>query len=140
MRTVSFSLLRDIAAVVIAAVACPAALFGGSMIGCVGQGFQADCAMNAAFISPVLLLAAGILTGLVTRGWTGLLLTFVGTLIGMTAILVLSFGVSTPVPLDPVSGLIATTWFFAPESIGYGMGRLVWRLVATRDGGGNPAG
>ena len=140
MRTVSFSLLRDGAAVVIVVIACPAALFGGSLIGCFGQGFQADCAMNAAFISPVLLLAAGMLAGLVTRGWTGLMLTFVGTLIGMTAILVLSFGVSTPVPLDPISGLIATAWFFAPVSVGYGVGRLVWRLIATRDGGSNAPG
>ncbi len=131
-----YSLLRDLIALVVVAVACPAALFGGSMLGCVGQGFDASCALNAIVISPVLLLASGLVAGLVTRGWTGLLIVFVGTAIGMAAILLLSFGIGEPVPVDPISGVLATAWFFAPVAIGYGAGRLTWRLFATRGPGG----
>ncbi len=137
MESTRYSVLRDLIAAVIVAVACPVALFGGSMAGCVGQGFNSDCALNAIFISPVVLLAAGIAAGLVTRGWTGLLILFVATVIGMTAILALSFAVGRSVPVDPISGVIATIWFFAPVSIGYGMGRLIWRLLATRGEGGS---
>ncbi len=129
-----YSLLRDIVALVAVAVACPAALYGGSMVGCVGQGFDASCALNAIFISPILLLAAGGIAGLISRGWTGLLIAFVGTVIGMTSILVLSFGLGEPVPLDPISGVLATIWFFAPVAIGYGIGRLLWHLFERRDG------
>lgn len=128
------SLLRDLTALILIAVACPIALFGGSMLGCVGQGFNTACAMNAIAVSPVLLLAAGAGAGLITRGWTGLLVVVTGTLIGMTAILVLSFGVDDPVPVDPVSGVIAMAWFLAPVSIGYGIGRLLWHLMDTREG------
>jgi hypothetical protein len=127
-----YSLLRDIVALVAVAVACPAALYGGSMVGCVGQGFDASCALNAIFISPILLLAAGGIAGVISRGWTGLLIVFVGTVIGMTSILVLSFGLGEPVPLDPISGVLATIWFFAPVSIGYGIGRLLWHLFTQR--------
>jgi hypothetical protein len=127
-----YSLFRDAIALVVVALACPVALFGGSMLGCVGQGFDPSCALNAIYISPVLLIAAGIAAGLASRGWTGLLITFVGTVIGMSAILVLSFGIGEPVPVDPISGVIATIWFFAPIAIGYGAGRLVWHLFATR--------
>ena len=135
------SQLRDLIAVVIAAVACPVAVFGGTNLGCVGQGFSSQCAMSAILISPLMLLAAGIATGIVTRGWTGLLLVFTGTVIGMTSILVLSFIAGRPVPVDPISGAIATVWFSAPISIGYGIGRVIERLFATRgDPGGGPRG
>lgn len=136
MDSTSYSRLRDLIAVVIAAVGCPVAVFGGTNLGCVGQTFGSDCAMSAIVISPLVLLAAGIATGVVTRGWTGLFLVFVGCVIGMTAILVLSFTAGRPVPVDPISGVIATVWFFAPLSIGYGIGRVVMGLFATRDGGG----
>jgi hypothetical protein len=88
----------------------------------------------------VLLLAAGVIAGLASRGWTGLLITFIGTVIGMSTILVLSFGIGDPVPVDPISGVIATVWFFAPVAIGYGAGRLLWRLFETRsaDDPGSP--
>jgi hypothetical protein len=133
-------MLRDALALVLVAVACPVALFGGSMLGCVGQGFDPSCALNAIVISPVLLLAAGVIAGLASRGWTGLLITFIGTVIGMSTILVLSFGIGDPVPVDPISGVIATVWFFAPVAIGYGAGRLLWRLFETRsaDDPGSP--
>ena len=136
MDATRFSGLRDLIAVIIAALACPVAVFGGTNLGCVGQGFSSDCAMAAVAISPIMLLAAGVVTGVVTRGWTGLLMVFVGTVIGMTAILVLSFGLGDPVPLDPIAGFIATVWFFGPLAIGYGMGRVIVRLVETRGPGG----
>ena len=141
MNADRYSRLRDFLAIVIAAVACPVAVFGGSLLGCVGNGggFVSSCAMNAAYIAPLLLIAAGMLAGLVTRGWTGLLMVFVGTVIGMVAILVLSFGVGEMVPLDPISGVIATIWFTAPITIGYAIGRVTWHLYrgpGDGDGGG----
>ena len=136
LNTDRHDLLRDLIAFVVVAVACPVALFGGSMLGCVGQGFNAACATSAIAISPVILLAGGVVAGLVTRGWTGLFVGFLGNLGGMTAILLLSFGVNDPVPLDPISGLIATLWFGFPSLTGYGIGRLIWRLVARRGGAG----
>ncbi len=132
MESIRYSQLRDLIAMVIVAVACPLAVFGGANLGCVGQGFNGDCAMAAVIISPILLLIGGGAAGLVTRGWTGLLLVLIGVLIGMVAILVLSFGVGRLVPLDPISGIIATIWFGAPVTIGYGMGRVLSRLFETR--------
>ena len=126
------SVLRDFIAVVIAAVACPVSVFGGMNLGCVGQAFTSECAMSTIVVSPIILLAAGVVSGVVTRGWTGFLLVFIGTVIGMTSILVLSTLGGTPVPLDPISGFIATIWFFAPIAVGFGFGRLVARLWASR--------
>jgi len=132
-----FSQLRDLAALVIAAVACPLAVFGGTNLGCVGK-VSSECAMSAILVSPLLLLAAGVATGFVTRGWTGLLIVFVGCIVGMAAILALSFGAGRPVPLDPISGVIATAWFLAPLSAGYGIGRAILRLAAMIGRGGSP--
>ena len=130
---VRYSLLRDVAALVLVAVACPIAVFGGSAAGCIGAGgFQASCALNGVWIAPLMLLVAGFVAGLVTRGWTGLLIVFVGTVIGMVSILFLSFAVGRPVPVDPISGAIATVWFLAPIVIGYGAARLVRRLAGPR--------
>jgi hypothetical protein len=133
------SLPRDLVATLIVAIACPVALFGGSMVGCVGQGFNATCALSAVFISPIVLFAAGLVAGLVTRGWVGLLLMWVGVAIGMTALLVLTYAVDRPVPLDPISGFIATVWFLTPVVIGYGLARLLAWLFRARDpvGGGS---
>lgn len=131
-----YSVLRDLIAFLIVAVACPVALFGGSLLGCVGQGFTAACATSAIAISPVILLLAGMVAGSVTRGWTGLLVGFLGNIAGMSAILVMSFGVGEPVPLDPISGIIATAWFGFPSLTGYGIGRLIWRLVGLRGSAG----
>ena len=130
---VRFSLLRDVLALVIVAVACPVAVFGGSAAGCIGQGgFQAECALNGVWIAPLLLFAAGVVAGLVTRGWTGLLIVGVGTVIGMVSILLLSFAVGRPVPVDPISGFIATVWFLGPIVVGYAAGRIAWRLLGPK--------
>jgi len=131
-----YSLPRDIIAFVIIVLACPFAVFGGSAAGCIGSGgFQADCALNGVFIAPILLVVAGIVAGLVTRGWTGLLIVLVATVVGMFSILLLSFVVGRPVPVDPVSGFIATVWFTAPIVLGYGIGRVIAHVLATRTGG-----
>lgn len=140
MTSVPHSLLRDVAAAVIIAIACPIALFGGSMVGCLGQEFNADCAMTVAYISPVMLIAAGFVAGLVTRGWTGMMLVLIGLVIGLTVILMLSFSLSRPVNVDPISGLFAAVWFLAPITIGYGLGRLVSHLTESRDESGSTGG
>ena len=129
MASDRFSLLRDITAFLIVAAACPIALFGGSMLGCIGQGFNAQCATSAIGISPVILMLAGAAAGFISRGWTGLLIGFLGNLAGMVFILVLSFGVDDPVPLDPISGIIAMVWFGFPSLAGYGIGYVIWRLA-----------
>jgi hypothetical protein len=126
--------LRDVIAYVVVAVACPLALFFGSMADCLVQGFEPKCAQNAIGIAPLLLFLSGVVAGLVTRGWTGLLFGFLGTITGMVVILGLSFGVSEPVPLDPFSGIIATIWFGVPTVTGYGVGRLTSRLLERRRG------
>jgi hypothetical protein len=121
--------LRDLAAVAVVVVACPVALFGGSMVGCVGQGFSSACALNAILISPILLLLAGVVAGLLTRGLVGLLLVMGGVILGMTSIPVLTAFVGRPVPVDPISGFIATVWFMFPVLVGYVGARLVIALV-----------
>ena len=127
-----FVWLRDVVAYIIVAVACPLALFFGSMADCLVQGFEPKCAQAAIGIAPLLLFLSGVVAGLVTRGWTGLLFGFLGTITGMVVILGLSFGVRDPVPLDPFSGIIATIWFGLPTVTGYGVGRLVSRLIERR--------
>jgi hypothetical protein len=136
MNEVRYSLLRDILAFVIVAIACPVAVFGGSAAGCIGSGgFEFECALNGVWIAPLMLFASGLVAGLVTRGWTGLLIVFLGTVAGMTSILFLSYAVGRPVPVDLFSGVVATIWFLGPIVIGYGVGRVIIRLLATRTDG-----
>ena len=126
---VPYSLLRDAIALILIAMACPVAVFGGSAAGCIGSGgFEAECALKGVFIAPMILAAAGLVAGFVTRGWTGLLIVLVGTIVGMFSILVLSFLVGRPVPVDPVSAFIATVWFLAPVMVGYGVARVIWSV------------
>jgi hypothetical protein len=124
--------LRDLIAFLVVVSSYPIALFGGKMLACVAQGFSARCATSAIAISPVILLASGVVAGLVTCGWTGLLVGFVGNLVGISLVLVLSFGIGQAVPLDPVSGLMAMVWFAFPSLAGYGIGRLVAKRRARR--------
>ena len=128
--------LRDTLALVTVAVACPLAVLAQWFIGCVGQGVDARCATNAVVISPLLLVLAGVLAGWATSGWTGLLLSYVGGVIGMTSILALAWVIGREVPFDPISGVIATFWFMMPVTIGYGLARIGARVFATRNTGG----
>lgn len=136
METDRYTVLRDWIALAIVAIACPASLLGGSLLSCVGQGgLTADCAIRAITVTPFVLFLAGVAAGVITRGWTGLFAIFIGTVLGMTAILFLSFADGRPVPVDIFSGAIATVWFFGPIVIGYGVGRAgmrVWRILRER--------
>ena len=143
VKTPSHSVLRDWLALVIVALACPLAVFGGTNIGCVGQSFSGSCITVAVVISPMLLVVAGIVAGVVTRGWTGLLIVAIGTVIGMMGILALSSVAGRPVPIDWFSGVVATAWFMGPLIIGYGIARFVARLRGRRreeaEDGGAPS-
>jgi hypothetical protein len=130
------SMVRDAVALVIVAVACPLAVLFQWLVGCSGQGINARCATDAVLISPALLVVAGVLAGIATRGWTGLLVAFVGGAIGMTSILLLAGAFGRSVPLDPISGVIATFWFMTPVTLGYGGCRLAWHVNEWRKGSG----
>ncbi len=133
MKTPIPSFARDLTALVVALLACPISVFGGANLGCVGQaGFTGGCATTMVFMSPLILIVGGIIAGAVTRGWTGLLATMVGVVLGMFAILILSNFAGRPVPPDIFTGVIATVWFSVPMVIGYGIGRVLVRLFETR--------
>jgi hypothetical protein len=128
-------LIRNIAAVAVIAVACPAALGAVAMLGCAtSRGLNATCAMDGIFVSPFLLLGAGVVAALLVTGRAGLLaglfVLWAGVAIGMTAILAFAYIVGNLVPIDPVAAFIAWVWFIAPTALGYGIGRGVVRLLA----------
>lgn len=132
------SVLRDWIALAIIMVTVPLSVFGGSNISCVGQGLNQTCAPQAVFLSPLSLVIAGFVTGLITRGWTGLFVVGVGQIAGQVIIVGLSYAAGRPVPIDLFSGLVATIFFGAPIAIGYGLARLGSRALAalrTRSGG-----
>ena len=131
-------LMRRLAALVIVAVACPVALFGGALLGCAAQGFSASCAIDGVLVSPVLLFFAGLGASLATRGWVGLSFVILGVLVGMASIPIVASVAGNPVPIDPVQGVIATIWFMPPVLIGYGAGRGVARLRARSGGAEGP--
>jgi hypothetical protein len=139
-----YELARDIAAIVLVAIACPVALFGGALAGCAADGFSDGCAINGVAFAPLMLVAAGSLAGLLTRGWFGYAILFFGVVVGMFAILILTtVGGSDPVPMDPITAIIATLWFLAPTSIGYVVGRgavFGADLLRRRRGDGQNAG
>jgi hypothetical protein len=122
-------LMRDVIAFLVVVLACPVAVWGGSMLGCVGQpGRFTACAMNAFFIGPPMLMVAGFIAGTSSRGWTGLFITGLATLLGMLSILLLAMAVGRPVPIDWFSAVVSTMWFAGPIVIGYGVARLVARI------------
>ena len=133
MKVPAHPLMRDIIALVVAALACPISVFGGANLGCVGRAsFEGDCASTMVGVSPLILIGAGIIAGVSSRGWTGLFVTLVGVATGMFVILAISNVVGRPVPPDLFTGVVATIWFSVPTMIGYGIGRVVNRLLATR--------
>ncbi len=122
---------RDLAAVSFVAAACPAALFGGELLGCLLDASSPSCALDGLFLSPFLLVGAGLVAGTLLHGWRGLALLALGVILGMVALLVVSLVVGSLVPIDPVQGVIATIWFLAPTSTGYALGRAVARLAGA---------
>jgi hypothetical protein len=126
------TMLRDLVAFLVVAAACPIAMYPLTTIGCAGEGITFSCAMSVVYISPVVLVAAGVIAGLVTYGWTGLLIGFLANLAGMVLILVLTYGAGDPVPLDPFIGILAMGWFGLPSLTGYGATRAAFRLREMR--------
>ena len=141
MSTGSRTAVRDLAAIILVAVACPAALFGstllgGAILGCAADGLTPECALNGILISPFLLLAAGFLAGFLTGGWPGLGFVSFGLIAGLVAIPLLTAAAGNPVPVDPFSGFLALFFFGPPVVLGYGAARGVARLIARRRSGG----
>ena len=132
------TLVRRLAALLIVAIACPVALFGGALLGCATRGLSASCAIDGILVSPVLLVGAGLGTSLLASGRTGLGFVLLGVLVGMVAIPVVASVAGNPVPIDPVQGVIATIWFTPPVLIGHGVGRGLARLRARSRGTGRP--
>lgn len=133
----SRAMAGDMAALLLVAVACPAALFGGAMLGCAAQGLTTSCAMTGILISPPLLVGAGAVAGILTRGWPGLGFVTFGVFLGMLGIPIVASAAGNPVPIDPAQGVIAMIWFLPPVALGYGIARGVARLVArSRSPGG----
>lgn len=129
-------IVRDVLAIIVAALACPIALFGGALLGCATQGFDATCAMSGILISPPILIGAGLFAAALTRGLWGYAWVFIGVLVGMVLIFVLTYLGGTLLPVDPISGTIATLWFLAPVTIGYLLGRgAAWFIRAWRAAG-----
>lgn len=131
MQTARTPAARNVAAVAIIAAGCPAALFGGALIGCASQGFSTSCAMSGLVLAPLLLFAAGLVAALLARGLAGVVVILVGVALGMTSLLVLAAVLHDPLPLDPVQGVIAWVWFITPTAVGYGLGRIGVRLAAA---------
>jgi hypothetical protein len=130
------TLLRRLAALVVVAVACPLALFGGALVGCATHGFSATCAVDGILVSPPLLAGAGLVAGLLARGRAGFGFVLVGVLAGMVAIPVVATLAGNPVPIDPMQGVIATVFFMPPVLLGYGVGRGLARLLSRSRGTG----
>jgi hypothetical protein len=127
------AMMRDLLALVVVILACPIAVFGGANLGCVGSAsFNGSCAVTVIIASPLILLVGGAIAGISSRGWTGLLVSLVGMVIGMFLILGLSFVAGQPVPVDIFTGVVATFFFGIPIMIGYAIGRVIVRLFATR--------
>ncbi len=120
--------VRRIVAFLVIVAACPAALFGGALAGCAAQGFSPDCALSGILISPPLLLASGVLAGVLTGGWRGLLLVAAGVVVGMVVLYLIAVATGNTLPFDPVQGVIATVWFLGPVAAGYGIARAGARL------------
>ncbi len=142
MNKDSRAFARDLGAIILVAVACPAALFGstllgGAILGCAADGLTPECALNGILISPFLLLGAGFLAGFLTSGWPGLGFVAFGVIAGLVAIPLLTAAVGNPVPVDPFSGFLALFFFGPPVLLGYGAARGVVRLIARRRAAGD---
>lgn len=135
---IRFGTLRDWIAMVIIFFAVPLAVFGGTNVACVGQGLTSDCALSAVWISPLMLIVAGVIAGVITHGWTGLFVVGVGQIAGQVAIVALSYQAGRPVPIDYFSGIVATVWFGAPIAIGYAGARLASRFIGPGKPKGTP--
>ncbi len=134
------TVLRDWIALLLILFVVPLSVFGGTNIGCIGQGINQVCAPQSVFLSPLVLVVAGVVAGLITSGWTGLLVVGVGQIAGQVVIVGMSYLGGRPVPIDLFSGMVATIWFGAPIAIGYGLARGFMWVRGRGKSGGNAAG
>lgn len=127
----STSVLRYVAAFLVVAIGCPAALVAGEAIGCISQstGIEAECAVEGLVWSPFILVATGIVAGLIVGGWRALVLIPLAVLAGMILMFAVAWAFGTRPPIGAVQGFIAMLWFLVPVSIGYGLGRAVMRIA-----------
>jgi hypothetical protein len=140
LQTARNTVLRDWIALVLILVVVPVSVFGGTNVACIGQGIGQACPPQSALFSPALLMAAGLVAGLITSGWTGLFVVGVGQIAGQVVIVAVSYLAGRPVPIDLFSGMMATIWFGAPIAIGYGLARGFMWLRRRGGSGGNTAG
>lgn len=131
MDNVRHTVMRDWIALVLIFVVVPLSVYGGTNIGCIVPGANQNCAPQAMFVSPALLMVAGLGAGFITSGWTGLFVVGVGQIAGQFLIVGLSYLGGRPVPIDLFSGAVATLWFGAPIAIGYGAAR-GWEWIRRR--------
>jgi hypothetical protein len=122
--------VRNVAAFILVVVACPASLFVTVALGCAALGYTGRCAMDSALLSPIILMAAGFVAAILTRGWMGVAIVVTGVVIGMLALLFVSEALGHTVPIDPISATIASIWFLTPTLFAYGVGRAVMIIVA----------
>jgi hypothetical protein len=125
---------RDWLAMILILFAVPLSVFGGTNIACVGQGLSQECSYVGLLLSPMLLMVAGVVAGLITSGWTGLFVVGTGQIAGQVVILVAAYLSGRPdaVVLDWFSAITATIFFGAPIAIGYGLARGAMLVVGRR--------
>jgi len=124
-----FPLARNLVAFILVIVACPASLYVTVGLGCAALGYTGKCAMDSAVLSPFILMAAGFIAGVLSRGWTGILIVVAGVVIGMFLLLYVSEALGHPVPIDPISAVIAAIWFMSPTLFSYGVARGIMLLI-----------
>ena len=125
--------LRDIAALVLVAVACPAAFYGGALVSCATTDITDCAARGTVFVSPLVLVAAGVIAGVLTSGWPGLGFVYFGVIAGLATIPFMASASGNPVPIDPFSGIFAMTLFTLPAALGYGIARGIARILGRSD-------
>jgi hypothetical protein len=125
---------RDWLAMVLILVAVPLSVFGGTNIACVGQGLSQECSYVGLLLSPLLLMVASVAAGLITSGWTGLLVVGTGQIAGQVVIVAMAYVSGRPdaVVIDWFSAITATVFFGAPIAIGYGLARGAMFVVTRR--------
>ena len=136
-------IIRMVAAFVIVAVACPVTLFGGAIAGCAGSGFNGGCATSVSFLAPLFLMAIGVVSSILVRGWRGYLLVVAAVVVGMIAIFALSAMQGTVLPFDLITGTLWTLFFLAPVTLGWVFGAVgAWLLLGAKgsEAGGTAGG
>ncbi len=122
------SMVRNVATVLVIAVACPLALLAGVDVSCLAGGMTAQCANNGLLVAPLILIAAGIISAFLNRGLVGFVLGLFGIIVGMGFLWVFAAAVrGTELPLDPVEAFIATLFFGVPPIIGWSIAKVaIW--------------